>query len=446
MAQQVTAAITGTVVDPAGAPINGATVTASDTERGTVYTTKTTDSGVFNYHAYPHRNLRSESDGVGLRNGRAAAVHPRAQPDRAYRIQDEGGAATETVEVTSELPQLQTDTTQVSTLIDSNTVNNIPLATRNYVELTLLAPGSITPNASSFNTGDNTVSGGRPYINGNREQANNFLLDGVDNNQVSDNLLGYTPAPDAIQEFNLITSNAPAEFGNFQGGIVSTTIKSGTNTLHGDVWEYFRNNVLNANLWENGFLGPNNQIAKPQLRWNMFGGAVGGPIIKNKLFFFADYQGQRFDHPSTAQAITVFTNAERNGDFSGLCTAGFVNGLCRDSTQQIVNPLTKAPFANNQIPLNLENVVAKNLFASSFYPTPVNNSPTLNAYNTVVQAFNANQGDGKIDWVASSKDSINGRYSQGYQNDPLSNSLPILAQYLFHCAHAQRDGPVDPHL
>ena len=99
----------------------------------------------------------------------------------------------------------------------------------------LLAPGSITTNPGGFNNGDNVNSGERPYINGNREQSNNFLLDGMDNNEVSDNLLGYTPAPDAIQEFNLITNNASAEFGNFQGGIVSATIKSGTNGYDGDV-------------------------------------------------------------------------------------------------------------------------------------------------------------------------------------------------------------------
>jgi hypothetical protein len=335
------------------------------------------------------------------------------------------GAVTETVQVTSELPQLQTDTTQVSTLIDTTTVNNIPLATRNYIELTLLAPGSISPDPANFNNGDNTASGARPYINGNREQANNFLLDGMDNNQVSDNLVGFTPSPDSIQEFNLITNNASSEFGKFQGGIVSATIKSGTNSFHGDVWEYFRNDVLNANYWENGFLG-NNAIPKAKLRWNMFGGTFGGPIIKNKLFFFVDYQGQRFDHPATAQAITVFTNAERNGDFSQLCTAGFSNGLCNKASQQLKNPITGIPFANNQIPIGLQNIVAKNLFASSFYPSPANSGLTNNAYNTTTQAFNNNQGDAKVDWSISDKDRLSGRYSQSYQSNPLSNSLLIL--------------------
>ena len=151
----------------------------------------------------------------------------------------------------------------------------------------------------------------------------------MDNNQVSDNLLGYAPAPDAIQEFNLVTSNAPAEFGNFMGGIVSATIKSGTNSFHGDIWEYLRNDALNANSWSNNFNTQNvgtagapnyvwDPLPKAKLRWNMFGGTIGGPIIKNKLFFFADYQGQRYDIPASPSTFSVFSTAERQGDFSAL--------------------------------------------------------------------------------------------------------------------------------
>jgi hypothetical protein len=424
--QQVTAAITGTVVDPGGAPISGATVTATDTERGTVNTTITNDAGVFNFTRIHIGNYELRATATGFETSVqppfTLVLNQVARIDFKMKV----GAVTETVQVSSEIPQLQTDTTQVSTLIDNRTVNNIPLATRNYVELTLLSPGSVTPDNSTFNNGDNTVSGGRPYINGNREQANNFILDGMDNNQVSDNLLGYTPAPDAIQEFNLITSNAPAEFGNFQGGIVNATIKSGTNRFHGDVWEYFRNDVLNANQWENKFGGPGNALPKPKLRWNMFGGSVGGPIIKNKLFFFADYQGQRFDHPASSGFITVFTGPQRNGDFSGLCTAGFSNGLCNNPAQQLQNPLTGTKFLNNQIPTGLENIVAKNLFASSFYPAVVNSQPINNAINTTSQAFDTNQGDIKIDWNASEKDRVSGRYSQGFQGNPLTNSVAIL--------------------
>jgi Carboxypeptidase regulatory-like domain len=424
--QEVSAVITGSLVDPTGAPISKATVTARDTDRGTVYTTQTNDSGIFNFSRIPigHYEVRATASGfeTAVQPPFTLVLNQTARLEFKMKV----GAASENIEVTSEIPQLQTDTTQVSTLIDSTAVNNIPLATRNYIELTLLSPGSISPDPANFNNGNNTAAGARPYINGNREQANNFLLDGLDNNQVSDNLVGFTPAPDAIQEFNLITSDAPAEFGRYMGGIVNATIKSGTNQFHGDVWEYFRNDVLNANFWENGFRGPDNQIPKQKVRWNMFGGAVGGPIIKNKLFFFVDYQGQRFDYPATTQAITVFTSAQRNGDFSGLCTTGFNNGLCNNPSQQIVNPLTKAPFPNNQIPMNLENVVAKNLFASNFYPSPVNNSPTNNAFNTQTQIFDNNQGDAKVDWNISDKDALFGRYSQSYQNNPQINSVAIL--------------------
>src|SRR5437667_10606975 len=284
------------------------------------------------------------------------------------------GKVTETVEVTSTAPILQTETTQVSNIIDSATNDRLPLATRNYVQLTLLAPGSVSPDPANFNNGDNTANGARPYINGNREQANNFILDGMDNNQVSDNLLGYTPAPDAIQEFNLITQNASAEFGNFQGGIISTSIKSGTNSFHGDVWEFFRNDKLNSNSWENRFGG----APRNPLRWNMFGGPIGGPIVKNKLFFFFDYQGQRFDHPSSTQQFNVFTAAERQGNFGDICTAGFTGGVCNDPTQQLYDPLNgTAPLANNVITEPID-PVAQALFSSPLYPAPTSSGTQQN--------------------------------------------------------------------
>ena len=414
--QQTTAAITGTVVDEGGAAINGATVTVTDTDRGTTYTAKTDSSGTYNFSRVPIGNYQVKTEAPGfqsaVQSGVTLVLNQTARLDFKMHV----GAVTTTAQVTSEAPQLQSETTQVSTLIDSRTVTDIPLATRNYVELTLLAPGSIHPDASSFNQGDNTASGGRPFINGNREQSDNFILDGMDNNQTSDNLLAYTPSPDAIQEFNLITSNASAEFGNFNGGIVNASIKSGTNKFHGDAWEFFRNDVLNANQWENK-LNPGNVLPKPTLRWNMFGGTLGGPIFKDKLFFFVDYQGQRFDHPGTSNFITVFTNAERNGDFSYL--------LQQTKPTQLVDPLTGAPFPNNQIPMSRLNTVAANLFASKYYPTPINNQITNNAIQTTAQAYDTDQGDVKVDYTITPNDRFEGRYSQAYQNDPGSNSLLI---------------------
>jgi Carboxypeptidase regulatory-like domain len=417
--QQTTASITGTVEDSAGAALDGATVTARDTERGTSYTAKSSNGGVFNFTNLPIGNYEVKAEAAGfdteVQPPITLVLNERARIEFKMKV----GAVTNTVQVSSEAPQLQADTTQVSTLINANTITSIPLATRNYVELTLLAPGSITPDNSTFNNGDNINDSGRPSINGNREQSNNFILDGMDNNQTSENDLGYSPSPDAIQEFNLITSNAPAEFGNFQGGIVNASIKSGTNHFHGDAWEFFRNDVLNANQWENKFLGPGSELPRQKLRWNLFGGTVGGPILRDKLFFFADYQEQRFDHPTSSNFITVFTNAERNGDFSALTT-------------QLKNPITGVPYVGNQIPMVQENSVAAALFASKFYPTPVNGGQTNNAINQVTQAYNTQQGDIKVDWNITQKDRFSGRYSQAYQNDPLSNSLLILGNNFTH--------------
>src|SRR5436309_413694 len=328
--QEVTAAIVGTVTDPSRAPVKDADVSATDTDRGTVWAAKTNDAGAYTLPRLPIGSYTVKVSASGFSTSQIPAFTLVLNQTGRVDVQMKVGQVSETVEVTGAAPVLQTETTQVSTIIDSVTNDLLPLATRNYVELTLLSPGSISPDPANFNNGDNTATGARPYINGNREQANNFLLDGMDNNQVSDNLLGYTPAPDAIQEFNLITSNASAEFGNFEGGIISATIKSGTNGFHGDAWEFFRNDVLNAKSWSNNF----NNLAKDKVRWNMFGATFGGPAIKNKLFFFADYQGQRFDVP-TSSAISVFTAAERTGNFGDLCPAGFAAGICTSTTNNV---------------------------------------------------------------------------------------------------------------
>jgi hypothetical protein len=441
-AQEVTATVAGTVTDQSGAAIAGANVTAKSVERGITYTAESNESGLYRVSNLPPGNYELRVEKQGFQTSAypsfTLVLNQTARVDVEMRV----GQVSQTIEVSAAPPILKTEATQVDTVINADTNEALPLATRNYVELTLLAPGAVTTDPSSFNNGDNTASGGRPLINGNREQANNFILDGMDNNQVSDNLLGYTPAPDAIEEFNLITNNASAEFGNFEGGVVSVSIKSGTNGFHGDVWEFFRNDVLNANSWSNKFNGN----SRDKLRWNMFGGTLGGPIIKNKLFFFVDYQGQRFDHPSSANQITAYTPAERTGDFSALCSAGFgANGICSSNVGtnvQLYNPCAagtgvngvpctaaavRQPFLNNQIPIGMISPVAQALFASSLYPTTINNNLQQNAINTTTSLLNTNQGDIKIDWVATDKDRISGRFTRAFQDNPTTNSQPLLA-------------------
>ena len=464
LGQEVTATITGTVTDPSGAPVAGAAISAKSVERGTTFTGTTGDDGYYRISQLPVGNYELRVEKTGFQT----AVHPAFtlvlnQVGR-IDIQLKVGQVTETVQVEATAPVLKTETTQVDTIINAATNDNLPLASRNYVQLTLLAPGAVSTDPSSFNNGNNTGGyGGRPLINGNREQANNFLLDGMDNNQVSDNLLGYTPAPDAIQEFNLITSNASAEFGNFEGGIVSATIKSGTNSFHGDVWEFFRNDKLNANSWSNNFNG----TGKDKVRWNMFGGTLGGPVIKNKLFFFMDYQGQRFDVPTATSKISVFTDAERAGNFGALCVAGFDGtGVCNDRTSgptsaagtvctagsnangcvpahQLYNPCasfsavctsasapaaSRQPFPNNVIPGVMISPVAQALFGSALYPATIAGSGLQqNALNTVSSAQNVDQGDVKVDYRPTNKDNISYRFTRAYQNNPSSNSVVLLS-------------------
>lgn len=418
VAQQVTAGIFGRVTDPSGASVANATVTAKDVDRGTVFNTTTNEDGAYSLPRVPTGTYELRAEVPGFQT-QMTKLELQLNQNPRVDFQMKVGQVTETVEVSASAPLLQTETTELGTVINAKTNVDLPLATRNYVQLTLLAPGTVNPNPQTMkdSTGTNT-NGGRPYVNGNREQANNFLLDGIDNNQVSDNLVGYSPSPDAIQEFNMITNNASAEFGNFQGGIISVSLKSGTNEFHGSAFEFFRNNVLNANEWQNNWQG----VPRAQVRWNMFGASGGGPIVKNKLFFFVDYQGSRFNRPATVSTLSVMTPAERQGDFSQLLS---------QRSEQLYNPFSvdangkRAPFPNNQIPLSLLDPVAKNLFASQYYPNPTNGQLQNNYVNSAASQSHGNQGDAKGDWIPSERDHVLARYSQSAQSAPNTNSFPL---------------------
>jgi hypothetical protein len=436
--QEVTAAIVGSVEDPSGAPVKGAAVVARDTDRGVLYTAQTNDAGAFNLQHLPIGTYDVKVTAPGFDTAVHAPFTLVLNQTARLTFQMKIGKVSETLEVTGSAPVLQTENAQVNTVIDSRTVDNLPLETRNYVQLTLLSPGAISVDPASFNYGSNTAEeGGRPYINGNREQANNFLLDGIDNNQVSDNDIGFTPSPDAIGEFNIITQNASAEFGNYNGGIINATIKSGTNRYHGDVFEFFRNNIFNANLWENGLTAgtPTGVLPTPKLRWNMFGGTFGGPIVKNKLFFFVDYQGGRLDHPSTSGTITVLTPAEIAGNFSALLPGTQLYNPCAVGTGgtsgtacSILAPTSRTPFVGNIIPKNMLNPAFTSLVTNALYPASVATLPSGfgQAVNVTDQQYNSNQGDVKVDYNATEKDHLNFRYSKGDQNDPLTNSQELL--------------------
>ena len=226
------------------------------------------------------------------------------------------GQVTETVEVAAGAPLLKTEATLVDTIIDAATNDALPLATRNYVELTLLSPGAVHPDPSSFNNGDNVASGARPFINGNREQANNFLLDGMDNNEVSDNLLGYTPVSGRDSGIQPHQQQRPRGIRKFHGRHRQRVHQVGHQRFPWRCLGIFPQRQAECQpvgTQDQSQLRP--RFRAHPLRWNMFGGTLGGPVLKNKLFFFVDYQGQRFDHPPAGSFISVYTPAEQAGDF-----------------------------------------------------------------------------------------------------------------------------------
>ena len=419
-AQEITASITGTVTDPSGTVVPDARVTALDVNRSTSSVTQTNTAGIYVFPRITPGEYEVSVELQGFRKAIRAGINLELNQRARVDIQLEIGQVTETVEVMGEAPLLSTDTTAVGSVIDAKTNVDLPLNGRNFISLTLLTPGATTPNPRAFSDGVRTSGSGRPYVNGNREQANNFMLDGVDNNQRSDNLTAYQPNVDAIAEFKMITQNAPAEFGNYMGAVVNVTLKSGTNEFHGSAFEFIRNDKLNANNWARNFQGQPRQA----LRQNVFGGTLGGPVLKNRLFFFADYQGLRRNLPPTSQAITVMPAEFRQGDFSRLLTERG-GRLFDPATLQPDG--TRNPFPNNQIPLSRFSPVARNLLNdSSLYPLPTSPDLRFNATNGVSSKVVTDQGDVKVDFAPAENDRIMVRFSDGRQDRPGINSFPLI--------------------
>ncbi len=218
-------------------------------------------------------------------------------------------------------PILNTTDATLGNTLSTNEIANIPLNGRNFSALTLFQPGAIDTDPTGMSGNNaierNTYNSGVAAINGNREQANNYTIEGADNNEPQNNLIGYNPAPDAIAEVRVVSGNANATYGNANGGAIVTVLKSGTNAFHGSLYDLLQNETLDANSWANGRNSP--VTPKNSYTQNIFGATIGGPIVKNKLFFFGDYEGIRH-HTGGSSSASVLTQAMRSGDFSALLT------------------------------------------------------------------------------------------------------------------------------
>jgi Carboxypeptidase regulatory-like domain/TonB dependent receptor len=435
LSQQAAGSITGLITDESGAAVQDATVTAQDVDRGTTWVTKSTAAGLYEFPNIPVGKIQVKVEATGftveVRSPFTLVLNQVAREDFHLKV----GMVSQTVTVNDAPPLLQTGSTELGTLIDSTAATNIPLATRDTNQLTLLAPGVVSLNIFAFESPQTTFGTGRPIVMGGREQDNQFSLDGMDIGQADQGDVGYVPSPDAIQEFNMITSNAPADYGNYIGGVVVESIKSGTNQFHGDLFEFVRNDAFNANSWQDkanaylinpATLTTESALPRPILRWNEFGGTVGGPLIKNKLFFFADVQGSLYDLPATTQTNSPEPTAYLSGNFSALCTAGFAGGICNNRAEQLYDPATgggvpanRTPFANNQVPIR--STAAKNIVTSPLFLNSVQ-QPTFLSGN-IIHTW---QGDMKIDWQASENDHVMGRWSQMHTQNVTTEGIDVL--------------------
>ncbi|MEG9435161.1 TonB-dependent receptor [Edaphobacter sp. HDX4] len=307
-------AVTGIVSDPSGAVVPNAHVTLRNTDIGLTLETVTSSGGQYTFSPVRIGHYSVTASAQGFSTTTQENLQVNVQERLQANIQLQLGSATETVTVTGVPPQLQTTEASVGQVIDSTTLNNLPLNGRNFTFLAQLSAGVNTPQAD---TRGNAASGAFS-ANGLRPAQNNYLLDGIDNNSNAVDFLNGTnfvilPPLDAIQEFKVQTSQFSAEQGRSAGAVLNATIKSGTNSIHGAVWEFFRNEKLDAADWFENYNG----VKKGKLRWNQFGASIGGPVIKNKLFYFGDYQGFRRVQ-GTVLPGTVPTLTERNSNFTNL--------------------------------------------------------------------------------------------------------------------------------
>jgi outer membrane receptor protein involved in Fe transport len=439
-AQTITGSIRGTVTDPSGAVVPGSQVRATNVDTGVVSKTVANRSGLYNFQFLPIGNYKIEVTASGFDTQKigpfALGIDQVAAMDAKLAV----GRSSETVSVSGSNSLLDTTNSTISASISSETLENMPLNGLNVQIATLFVPGAINPNASAmggqlgterdaYTPNASEPADAQPSFNGNRQQSNSYILDGIDINETLNNALGYNPSPFSIQEVHVITGNADAEYGNVNGGEVVMVTKGGTNQFHGSLFEYHQASGLQANSYSNKIAGPGNFIQRAHTAQNQFGGAVGGPIFKDKLFFFANYLGLRHRSNGTSR-LGVPTLAERGltpgapagiADLSGL--------LAIEGTQLANNSIagsdTAPLYVNNQVPIT--NPVASYLFATSVtHPglLPLPNFPALantyasgNYVGPTASEYSNDQGDMRLDYTHSNNNTFMLKVSRGEAGD-----------------------------
>ena len=305
-ADNLYAKIQGTVIDPSGAALNGVKLTATNVGTNLAYNAVSGGDGNYVFLNLPIGTYRVTATSTGFRTYTATGITLVLDQIYQLNIKMELGQISEQVLVEAARVQVETTNTQLGTVINGDTIVDMPLNGRNWTQLQQFEPG-VMSSSDRFGTYS---------TNGSQTQQNSFLINGQDSNDLPLNTPVIIPSPDAIAEFSMVTNTINPEYGRNSGAVMNAAIKSGTNSFHGSGFEFYRDTFLNDKDFFTG---------KPQIyHQNQFGGTVGGPIWKNHTFFFFSYQGTRFRQPQATSTQTVYTPAERNGDFSadGLAFTG----------------------------------------------------------------------------------------------------------------------------
>ena len=446
--QQATATINGVVKDQTGAAIPNARVDLTNVNTAVVRTTTTNNDGVYAFPSVVPGAYTLQASAAGFTTVKQAETTLQVNQTATFDFQLKVGGTQQNVTVNAaEGAALETSTSELGTVVATQQVTDLPLNGRNFTQLLTITAGVANINRDQSAGGGGGWAGHSlgsftfPAINGARNRSNYFMLDGANDLNTMLGMYNYSPIVDAIQEFKTQGHNDLAEYGGVAGGIVSVVTKSGTNQFHGALWEFLRNQVMDAT----GYF----EQTLPPLRQNQYGGSVGGPVWipklyngKNRTFFYAAWEGYRFRSASETGALGP-TDAERGGDFSALCAAGFTNGICndRDAKGNVIHQLydpastalsgggyTRSPFPGNIIPASRINPI------SALYQTLIPHAGPLvngnNIYSSGPQQTNQDSGTARGDQNFGNNNQVMFRYSQFDQQ--VANTTNIVGLNRIH--------------
>jgi hypothetical protein len=414
---QTTSGLTGTITDLSGATMPGAKVTLTNTETGAQRESTSNEAGSYEFTALQPGSYTLTFQKEGFAQVTSAAIRLEVNQVARLDVSMHPGAVNENIQVTAAAALLESSNAQIGQVIETKAVSDLPLNGRNFAQLAILGTGVV---GVGFGPSGTIGSGTRPddprpgaelMSNGNREMTNDYLLDGVDDNFRRNGLITLRPTVEDILEFKIQTNLFGAEQGRNSGATVDVVTKSGTNNYHGSAFELLRNNDFDARNFFNAVGTP-----QPEYHQNQFGGSMGGPIIHNKVFFFADYEGFRKLQGTTTSVNTVPTVAERGGNFSGIPQAIY------DPATLIAAPgtasgYTRQPFPGNIIPANRFDPVTSRVIQA--YPLPSVATLANNQFTNPVLGQNNDTGDGRIDWNLNANNTMFGRFSR---QDTLTNT------------------------